>query len=391
MLASRRMRTLRILLTTPAYWPATSFGGPIPVVKELAEGLAGRGHDVVVLSTSIVDLASRPTLHTRTLQNAGVTVRYLATPLRYRWMGFAPSALLWATRHRPDVVHVLGYRDPLGSLVAWWCRRRGVPYLFEPLGMFEPRFRKVRTKRVFDALVGRRVAERAVLVVSTSELERGELVASGLDRTRVVVRPNGFPPPRTTASGDGLRESLRLASDERLLLFVGRVNRKKGLDLLLRALPGLPGAHLGIVGPDDRDGTVATVNRLRRELGLERRVHLLGPVDPERLEELYADADVFVLPSRNENFGNVAAEAAAAGTAIVLTDQCGVAELLRERAALVVRPNPAELQAAVKRVLGDERLRLRLASEGPRVAEELSWANVCGLQEQLYVRALAAP
>jgi glycosyltransferase involved in cell wall biosynthesis len=166
------------------------------------------------------------------------------------------------------------------------------------------------------------------------------------------------------------------------------VNRKKGLDLLLRALPDLPTAHLGIVGPDDRDGTVATVTRLRRELGLERRVHLLGPVDPARLPDVYAGADIFVLPSRNENFGNVAAEAAAAGTAIVLTDQCGSAEFLRERAALVVRPDPEELREAIERLLRDEALRLRLAAEGPHVAGELSWSNVCRLQEELYVRAL---
>ena len=81
----------------------------------------------------------------------GATVHYLATPLRYRWMGITPTLPIALARlRRPDVVHVFGFRDPITTGTAAWCRIRRVPYVFEPLGMFEPRLRKVLLKRALD-------------------------------------------------------------------------------------------------------------------------------------------------------------------------------------------------------------------------------------------------
>jgi glycosyltransferase involved in cell wall biosynthesis len=252
--------------------------------------------------------------------------------------------------------------------------------------MFVPRFRKVRTKRVFDG-IWRAVPNGAAAIVATSELERGELARAGLPLERIVVRPNGFPAPIRADASDGLRARLGLAATDPFVLFVGRLNRKKGLDVLLRALAGLPDATLAIVGPDDRDGTLRTVERLRDELQLRDRVHLVGATNNPF--PLYREANVLALPSRYENFGNVAAEAAAAGTASVISEHCGVAEFLRDRAALVVSVDEREVRDALATLLRDDELRGRFAAEGPRVAAELSWPNVCAMQEEIYERVLA--
>ena len=84
---------LRILFAVPAYWPATQFGGPIVMAKALAEGLARSGHSVEVLTTSLRAIGAPPASRFRTsvVDVAGVSVRYLATPLRYRWMGITPT------------------------------------------------------------------------------------------------------------------------------------------------------------------------------------------------------------------------------------------------------------------------------------------------------------
>ena len=83
-------------------------------------------------------------------------VTYLSTPISYRWMGITPSLPLALERlERPDVVHVLGYRDPISTGVAAWAWLRRIPYVFEPLGMFEPRLRKVPLKRALDATLYR--------------------------------------------------------------------------------------------------------------------------------------------------------------------------------------------------------------------------------------------
>ena len=121
---------------------------------------------------------------------------YLATPLRYRWMGVTPTLPLALRRcARPDVAHVIGFRDPLTTVVAAWCRARGIPYVFEPVGMFRPRLRKVRLKRALDATLARGVAAGAALVIVSSPRERDDVVAGGVDPARVRLRGNGFPEP----------------------------------------------------------------------------------------------------------------------------------------------------------------------------------------------------
>ena len=144
-----------------------------------------------------------------------------------------------------------------------------------------------------------------------------------------------------------------------------------------------------IVGPDGGHGVDRELLALRDRLGVTERVHFVGPLPREELPAVYADADVFVLPSGYENFGMVAAEAAAAGAAIVLTDRCGVAECFAGRGALVVPYDEAKLRDALARLLGDPELRRRLGEEAREVAEEWSWPRVLELQEDVYRRALA--
>jgi glycosyltransferase involved in cell wall biosynthesis len=156
----------------------------------------------------------------------------------------------------------------------------------------------------------------------------------------------------------------------------------------VRSLPGLDDVHLAIVGPDDR-GTAAELTRLARELGVDDRVHVTGPwPDDGSLLELYSDSDVFALASEYESFGMAAAEAAAAGTASVVTDRCGIADLLADGAALVVRRDQRAVGEALAQLLADRELRRRLGEQAQAVAVEWSWPRVVELQEALYRRVL---
>ena len=120
---------LRILLASPAYWPAHGFGGPVVVARELVSRLVALGHEVEVVTTTLTDVGERPRRRTSVDDVDGARVTYLATPLRYRWMGITPTLPLHLRRlERPDVAHVMGFRDPVTTGVATWCRlaRRAV-------------------------------------------------------------------------------------------------------------------------------------------------------------------------------------------------------------------------------------------------------------------------
>lgn len=380
-------RALHIVFAAPAYWPATAYGGPIPVMRALARELSGLGHRVDVVTTTLTNVRDRPVRHSSTAELDGATIRYLGTPLRYRWFGLTPSLpRQLAALPRPDVVHVFGFRDYVSTVTARWCRRNGVPYVFEPLGMFRPKLRKVLLKSGLDSTLYRSVPRGAALAIAVSEVERSELAAV-VPPARIAIRPNGFPAPNETAPRPGwLRRQLGLGSEVPLVLSVGRLAGGKGLELLVGAMGTLGGAQLAIVGPDDGHGTTAELLALRERLELDDRVHLLGPVDSAT--EIYGDADVFALASAHENFGMVAAEAAAAGVPSVVTDRCGIAELLRDRAALVVPYEPAAVRDALARLLGDQQLRHTLGAGGRAVARELSWETVARRQVELYEQVL---
>jgi glycosyltransferase involved in cell wall biosynthesis len=383
-------RSLHILVSVPAYWPAQSFGGPIEVMRRLAEGLTKRGHEVHVFTTSLTAHDARGSRRSRVEVVAGVPVHYLATPVHFRWMGLTPTLPLHLERaQRPDVVHVFGFRDPIGTGVAAWCTARRVPYVFEGLGMVAPKHRKVLLKRALDSTVYRGVMRGAKLLVAASTVEAREYRAAGIPEERIVVRPHGFPDVLGDGEPGDLRRRVGVGDETPIVLNVGRIAHGKGLELLVHVATRLPGVHIAIIGPDGGHGVDRELFALRDRLGVADRVHFVGPLPQSELARVYADADVFVLPSRYENFGMVVAEAAAAGAPIVVTDRCGVAECFSDRGALVVPYGEAELLTALSRLLGDAALRRRLGDEARDVAAEWSWPRVLELQEDAYHRVLS--
>jgi len=372
---------LRILFAAPAWAPSRAFGGPVVAAGELVRRLVARGHIVEVLTTTILDLHRRPTARSHFGVVDGASVHYLGTPLRYRWMGIPPSLPLALARlKRPDVVHVFGFRDPVTTGTAAWCRLARVPYVFEPLGMFQPRLRKVALKRLLDSTLYRGVARGAAAVVVASERERKDAIAGGVPAEKVVVRGNGFPDPAEKLGSDpaGVRPLLGIPDEAPLLLYVGRIAAGKGIDHLLAAVRELPDAHLVIAGPDDRH-SIETDGE---------RVHTL-PMTEEPPRRLYPQADVFVLASEGESFGLVAAEAAAAGTPVIVSDRCGIAGFFEDGEALVVPYERRAVVEAIRRVLSDPTLREELARGGPAAARRMSWDTVTDVQERIYTDVAA--
>src|SRR6185503_8717858 len=319
----------------------------------------------------------------------GARVHYLGTPLAYRWMGVAPSLPLELRRlGRPDVVHLYGFRDPVTTGTALWCRARGIPYVLEPLGMFRPRLRKVRLKEGFDRGLGRPLAARAEAVVTASEREREDVIEFGLDPERVVVRGNGFPQAPAGLNGSAVRARLVVPGGAPLALYVGRIADGKGIEHLVEAARRAPDAHVVIAGPDDRHAATERLRLAEREPGLAGRLHVLPPSDGPPWE-LYAAADAFVLASSGESFGMAAAEAAAAGAAVVVSDRCGVADAFDEGEALVVPYEPELVVEAVRDLLSDPALREQLATGAAEAARRNAWDVVSERQEGIY-RAAAA-
>jgi len=146
-----------------------------------------------------------------------------------------------------------------------------------------------------------------------------------------VLRRNGVMAPRQLPERGGFRREHGIPAEALLILFLGRLSAKKSPDLLLESFAQVPETidgkqvWLAFAGPDE-SGMQVRLQELARAKKVDSRVVFSGPVFGEMKWVAYRDADVFVLPSQNENFGNTAAEAAACGTPVVITE---IAEWLR--------------------------------------------------------------
>jgi len=379
---------MRVLKVTQFYHPFLEKGGPAVKVRAIAERLAGQGHQVTVLTA-----ASERAWAGKVQEVGGVEVIYLRSIWAYRSTSLNPGVVSFCRRRLRTfgLVHIYGLYDLLGPLVAFFCRRWSVPYVLEPMGMYRPIVRNLAMKRIYHRLAGRSLVRGARRVIATSQQEQRELMEENVPREKITLRRNGLElsefaslPPRGK-----FRHALGLSGADPLVLYLGRLSRKKGLDLLVRAFGSLPfPAHLAVVGPDDRDGAVEQVERLRAERSLGHRVTLLGPrFGREKLEAL-VDADLFVLPSQNENFGNAVAEAIACGTPVVLTDRCGIAPLVAGKAGLVVSYDEDSLRDALTRSLQDAALLARLRGGCGEVARALTWEEPIAQMEKMYGEVL---
>jgi glycosyltransferase involved in cell wall biosynthesis len=392
---------MRILNVTETYAPFLEFGGPPVKVRALSEGLARRGHQVTVLTA---DWGLEKRLHTEEEKSTaerspfgwrrnenGVQTIYLPTWLRYRTVSWNPAVKRYcrARLQNFDVVHIFGLYDLVGPPVGAACLKRSLPYVVEPIGMFVPIVRNIWLKRMYHAVWGRRMLHGASAVIATSDQEIEELAAGGISRTKVRLRRNGVEGPASWPELGSFRRKHGIPLDVKLVLFLGRLSKKKSPDLLLQAFGKLSQVSAEIhkvlvfAGPDE-GGMQTHLELLATQMRVQPNVRFVGPLFGDSKWAAYRDADVFVLPSQNENFGNTAAEAVAAGTPVIVTEHCGVAPLLANEAGLVVPHEIGALADALERILGEPELREGFAAGCSRVTARLGWEAPIAEMEALY-------
>jgi D-inositol-3-phosphate glycosyltransferase len=256
--------------------------------------------------------------------------------------------------------------------------------------------------------IEKRAIRESAAVTAASEIEVSELVdLYGADPAKLHIIPCGvdlnvFRPMRQSDA----REALGRDQCERIVLFVGRIEQIKGIDVLLRALGLLFFRHpelrndvcLLVVGgaldPNDDSPEVEKIEELQRlvhQHRMEANVSFVGSMDQQRLALFYAAADVCAVPSLTESFGLVALEAMACGTPVVGTRVGGLQTLIEhgESGLLVPAGDSQALAESIAKVLTDHRLRMHLAHGARDRAEHYSWRSVGDQVEALYAKILA--
>jgi len=372
---------VRVLHVVPSI--AVGFGGPSNV-PGLVRALTAAGIDATLVTTNDDPVRRFDVpFNERVVRDGVAYVFHRVWAIAGHW-ALAPSLLLTLRRMigHCDLVHIHWLYNFPCIVAAWAALIARVPFVVQPRASLDPHmFRKNRLlKRLYLATAGRPLLSSAAAVVFTAERER-DLAAHPVARPAWIV-PNGVDlsaferlPPR------GSFRAAYAQVTGPFLLFLGRLSRQKGLDLLLPAFQRLarsrPDLWLVLAGPD-HEGYEAHVRELTRELGLDDRVVFTGLLTGERKLAAFVDAELFVLPSYAENFGMTIIEALACGLPVVISNQVNIyPDLAAAGAATMVRCTVDSVVDGIESALADTGARQRIAALGPDlVRARYSWDAV---------------
>jgi glycosyltransferase involved in cell wall biosynthesis len=365
-------------------------GGPSMVIRTMVGGLVGRGAKVHVATTDD-DGAGRFEGGRSTVESGGT---YWFFPRQFRFYTFSWPLNRWLAEHirEYDVVHIHALFSYPATVAAHWARRYGLPYIVRPLGTLNRwgvENRRPWLKGLSLRMVERRILAGAAAVQFTSEQEEIEARDQGMV-TRPVIIPNAveFSDFRQDGAPGWLRARYPQLAGRKIALFLSRIDRKKGLDLLLSAFAEVrrqrPDAALVIVGNGD-DAFLSVLRRQAQQLGIEGDVLWAGFLEGEQKVAALRESDVFVLPSYSENFGVAVVEAMACGLPVIVSDQVGIhRELSASDAALVVPCEKDRLAKAILQVFDDAALRSRLSQNGIAMSKTFSVEAVTDQLVDLY-------
>jgi glycosyltransferase involved in cell wall biosynthesis len=394
---------MRVLMAVQSYFPFQERGGPVVKVRALAQALSSLGNEITVLtadlglSTYIAQGMPAEKISAGWMaRENGVKAVYLPSIAHYRDITLNPNVIGFSRASLRDfqLVHFFGLYDTIGPVVSGYCRRYRIPYVVEPMGMYRPIDRGFKLKRLWHRNLGASYLKNAAYLVATSEMEQQELVEDGVPANKVVIRYNGvdrdtpatLPPPGT------FREQHGIAADEPLIFFMSRLIPRKGADILIDAFATVcpDRGYLAIAGPEADAEYVASLRRRAEDRGVASRVLFTGPLYDAAKASALQDSTVFALPSRYENFANVAAEAMVHGVPVIISDACGIRSLVEHRAGLVVKPETEPLTEALRQLLSDRALYAKLKDGCRGVTDELSWTSLAAKMEGYYGQVLAA-
>jgi glycosyltransferase involved in cell wall biosynthesis len=380
---------MRVVHVIPMYLPAVRYGGLVFAVHALCRALAARGHEVQVFTTNINGPEISCTPIGTPVDLDGIKIRYFPCPL-VRRLYWAPALgrALHCEISKVDVVH-------LHSVFLWptWtaaraARHAGVPYVLSPRGMLVKDLiarRSQLAKSTWIYFIERSNIEQASALHLTSQLEGTEIERFGWQLPRLAVIPNGVDEPSFQDGKIG-SDVKAITSQQPLVLFLGRLSWKKGLDRLLRAFALTPAGILAVVGTDN-ENFAPQLLKLAADLQIADRVRILPrTVIGSEKERLFAAARLFVLASYSENFGNTVLEAMRRGVPVVVTPEVGAAEIVRKSGAgLVVAGDPEPLSSAIRLLTADLGLARSMGEAGRQhAAAHFTWDQVAMEMEDLY-------
>jgi glycosyltransferase involved in cell wall biosynthesis len=351
---------MNILFIVPYYKPAYIYGGPIVVIARLAETLVAMGHIVTVYTSTANGENELSVVPGAATLVDGVTVHYFT---RVTGDNTNASPALWQHLNRTatsfDVVHIHSWWNFLVLGAAWVCMRHNIKPIVSPHGMLSDYILTANNalkKKVIHKMLGKRLLTNSVVHVSTPmEWEESQKIVSGW-RGRIIPNLVNLP------SEPHERHDSKIFT----IGFLSRVDPKKGLDILLKALKNVASpCRLLIAGAGSEEYT-EELKSLATSIGVVDKIEWMGWKNGEAKFEFFANLDLFALTSHSENFAIVVIEALATGTPVMISENVGLFQYVQTQDyGWVTTLNPAEVAVTIEAAIQDKQKRQRITATAP--------------------------
>ncbi len=391
-------KPLRILQIIPSI--SLVYGGPSQMVLGLSTALAREGIEVTVLTTDSNGDVGQPfldvPLNQPVKQDGYEVVYFRCSP--FRRYKFSVDLLRWLNKHAThfDLAHIHALFSPVSTAAAMVARSQKLPYLLRPLGTLDPADlrKKRRLKLIYAAVLEKHNLAGAAGIHFTSVQEAKISERFGTSTPNFVI-PLGVELPPTMPEYGLSRRKLEILPNQPLVLFMSRIEPKKGLNLLIPALEKLlmEGIDFNFVlagsNPQDPDYENKIIEIVQASSICDRTT-ITGFVSGNFKASLLQDADLFVLPSYYENFGIAVAEAMAVGTPVVISDQVHICEEVRDaEAGWVCACDVESLTDKLRSALADTSIRHRRGLNAQEYAlKAYNWSAIALQTIQVYKKIL---
>jgi len=303
------------------------------VVYELSRALVRSGNKVVTLTTDVLSKEKRYEKKEDSID--GIETHYfpnINNALAYHYQMYLPRGMRkWFSDSLKDIdiAHLHGHRHFLNNIAFESLMKKQIPYVLSAHGTVLKIERRIALKSIFDFFWGNKIIQHAAHFIAVSEKEAKQYVSVGIPREKISVVLNGIDVEayRELPERGAFSERYDL-KNKKIILYLGKITPRKGVDVLVKAMAELPHSDTVLVVAGNDMGFKSTVDKLINELGLQERVIFTGLlVNSEKLSA-FVDADVLVYPAIYEIFGLVPFEAIMCGTPVIVTDDCGCGEII---------------------------------------------------------------
>ncbi len=397
---------MKILQVYPYFYPAWGYGGVTRVCYDLSIALSKKNHDVVVYTTDALAKNQRYVPESIPVIHRGIEIYYfknLSNILTYRYNIPLPMAMPFLIKNQMkdfDIIHLHGHRHFLSFIVYLFARKYKIPYVIQTHGDLPytyqesgdvTNFFKRPLKILIDFIFGKKILKNAAKCIALTKIESDQYSRMDIPENKIVTIPNGIEISEYEMLPERgkFRKKYGIGPEEKVILYLGRLHECKGIDFLINGFLKFQlqynNAKLVIAGPDD--GFQDILKKLVNKLEIEDITIFTGPLYGTEKLEAFVDANILVYPGMLEIFGLVPFEALLCETPVIVSDDCGCGEIIKDAMCgySIQYNDVGGLSKMIIYILEHPEANAKMIRVGRQyIIEHLTWENVVTQVEDMY-------